>query len=516
MKYKFYYNAVAGNNNDGYMAKYVDENESEFDFVVIPGTSTSVSDGTSIRLSTNTAALYYLPYINTVYAPSAFFEWNEDTSFFDPMSVLSLSNSYGKSQYAQQKFSTTNKALAYPIKFNGMMAMNHYLQYLNNKTSPDYIQYWTDRSYRGDLREARFSSIVDESLKKEVFNYGISNNIRNIEEQLDMSWDEIAEQSYDVAHYQNLKFAKLVGVRYPITSNENIDFDARISLSFSKTSKQYAIRGPEFKTIYNSPSLSSYNGDLYYQYVAQDKNRIGKAVNAWQCSNATSGLYSIPPSSSYNLESIYNQELPSSLLFADEVFYVEGSESIDYVHLIPVFNENDEDEVYFTPIRIGYESSTRFPPRSENLFLSQLGKIRLYKDKEKNKWILNFSADTISFNGYYYNSAVGHFECSGDRDPWANPNEESFNENGLVLKYIDGKGVENPNAYLRIYPRRFSSYRSGCILIPNLLGDARFSVSYWSDSTGRNIKPKYPLYNDDFQKVKTYVCADSGSYTIPV
>ena len=61
MTNKFYYNAVAGNNNDGYMAKYVDENGKDFNFVVIPGTSTSLSEGTSIRLSKNTAALYYLP-----------------------------------------------------------------------------------------------------------------------------------------------------------------------------------------------------------------------------------------------------------------------------------------------------------------------------------------------------------------------------------------------------------------------------------------------------------------------
>lgn len=243
---------------------------------------------------------------------------------------------------------------------------------------------------------------------------------------------------------------------------------------------------------------------------------IGKTDNAWQFSNAVSGLYAIPPSSSYNKEVTYNRELPSSLFFADEIFYVEGSESIDYVYLIPVYNENNKDEVYFTPIRIGYAGSSRFPPRSENLFLSQLGKIRLFKDKEQNKWILNFSADTVSFNSYYYNSAVGHFECSGDRNPWANPKEESFNEKGLVLTYIDGKGVENPNAYLKIYPRRFSGYNSGSILIPYLLGDTRFNASYWSDSTGRNIQPKYQLYKDDFQKVKTYVCSDSGSYTIPV
>ena len=276
MKHKFYYNAVAGNNNDGYVAKYVDENGKEFDFVVIPGSSTSTADCISLRLSKNTAALYYLPFINTVYTPSAFFEWNEDTSFFDPMSVLCLANSYGKSYTMQQRFSTTNKALAYPIKFNGMVAMNHYLQYLNDKTSPDHIQYWNSYTYVGDLREARFSSIVAESLKKEVFNYGISTNIRNIEKQLNMSWDKIAEQSFDFENNKSLKFAYLVGVRYPITSDQNIDFDAKISLSFKKGEKQYAVRGPEFNTIYNSPSQPVYNGDLYYQYVAQDQRRNWK------------------------------------------------------------------------------------------------------------------------------------------------------------------------------------------------------------------------------------------------
>lgn len=237
---------------------------------------------------------------------------------------------------------------------------------------------------------------------------------------------------------------------------------------------------------------------------------IGKTDNAWQFTNSVSGLYAIPPSSSWNKEVTYNQELPSSLFFADEIFRLQSSESdVGYTYLIPVYNENDEDEVYFTPIEIG----TKFPPSSENLFLSQLGKIRLYKDTEQNKWILNFTADTVSYNGYY-NSAVGHFECSGDRDPWSNPTQESFTENGLVLTYIDGKGVEHPDAYLKFYPRKFIGY--GFILIPYLLGDARFNASYWSGSAGRNIQPKYPLYKDDFQKVKTYVCSDSGSYTIPV
>jgi hypothetical protein len=423
------------------------------------------------------------------------------------MSVLCLANSYGKAYSSNQRYFTTNKALAYPIKLSGMLAMNHYLQALNNKTSPDHIQYWSSYTTVGDLREARFSSIVDESLKKEVFNYGISINIRNIEEQFNLTWNEIAEQSFDITTNQNLKFAYLQGVRYPITSDANIDYDAKISLSFSKGDLQYATRGPEFVSIYNSPSQSNYNGDLYYQYVAQDKSKIGKTDNAWQFTNAVSGLYRIPQSSTYN------QELPSAIFFADEIFCVEGSESMDQVFLIPVYNENDENEVYFTPIEIGNESSSRFPPRSENLILSQLGKIRLFKDKEQNKWILNFTSDTVSYKTFF-NPAVGHFECSGDRDPWSNPRQADFNETGLVLTYIDGKGVENPNAYLKIYPRRFIG--SGSILIPYLLGDTRFNVSYWSSSTGRNIQPKYPLYKDDFQKVKTYVCSDSGSYTIPV
>lgn len=513
MKQKFYYNAVAGNNNDGYLAKYVDENGNEFDFNVIPGSSTSTSDGISLRLAKNTAVLYYLPYINTVYTPSAHFEWNEDISFFDPMSVLSLANSYGKSVVANSKQNTTNKGLAFPIKLNDMLAMNHYLNAANYKTAPDSIKYWSSYSDFGDLRQARFSSVVDESLKKEVFNFGVSINISHIEQQLAMSWEDIAEQSFDFENSQNLKFAYLQGVRYPITSDETLDYDAKISLSFGKGEYQYAARGPEFRYIYNSPSQSYYNGDLYYQYVAQDKTGYGKTDNAWQFTNATSGLYTIPPSSTYNVESTYNSELPSAIFFGDEIFNVESSETMDDVFLIPVYNENDEDEVYFTAIEIGDERSCRFPPSTENLLLSQLGKIRLFKDTIQNKWILNFSADTISYNGYF-NSAVGHFECSGDRDPWSNPNQESFNENGLFLTYIDGKGIEHPEAFLKIYPRRFTD--PGTLLIPYLLGDIRFTVDYWSDSTGRNIQPKYPLYKADFQKVKTYVCADSGSYTIPV
>lgn len=514
MKHKFYFNAVAGNNNDGYMAKYVDDNGREFDFNVIPGNVTSIDNCVSIRLAKNTAVFYYLPYINTVYTPSAFFEWNEDISFFDPMSVLSLANSYGKSSFYNSRQNTTNKALAFPIKLNNMLAMNRYLTVLNARTTPDSIKYWNSYTYFGDLREARFSSIVDTSLKKEIFNLGVSTNIKHIEEQLDMSWNKITEQSYDFEKNQSLKFAYLQGVRYPITSNENLDYDAKISLSLKKDDLHYATRGPEFRYIYNSPTQSSYNGDLYYQYVAQDKNRIGKTDNAWQFTDYVSGLYKILPSSTYNLESTYNKELPESIFFADEIFNVESSESTDGVFLIPVYNENDEDEVYFTAIEIGDEAMfVKFPPSAENLVLSQLGEIRLFKDKDKNKWILNFSSDTVRYKAYY-NSAVGHFECSGNRNPWANPNDSDFTEKGLVLTYIDGKGVEHPDAYLKIYPRRFNG--PGSILIPYLLGDIRFEVDYWRNSTGRYIQPKYPLYKDDFQKVKTYVCADSGSYTIPV
>lgn len=462
MKHKFYYNAVAGNNNDGYMAKYVDENGKEFDFNVIPGNSTGTDGVTSIRLNKNTAVCYYLPYINTIYTPSAFFEWNEDSSFFDPMSVLSLANSYRRSSLYNSRQNITNKALAFPIKSNDMLAMNHYLTALNDKTSPDAISYWNSYSYFGDLRQARFSSIVDSSLKKEIFNLGVSINISNIEDQLDMSWDEIAEKSYDFDQNAPLKFAYIQGVRYPITSDENIDYDEKISLSFNKGNYQYATRGPEFRYIYNYPSESTYNGDLYYQYVVQDQSRIGKTDNAWQFTNATSGVYTIPPSSYYNKEVTYNSELPKTILFADEVFRIDDPEYMSEAFLIPVFNENDENEVYFTAIEIGDPTYDSFPPESENLLLSQLGEIRLFKDKEKNKWILNFSADTVSYNGYY-NSAVGHFECSGDRDPWTNPNDSDFNQKGLYLTYFDGKGVEYPDTYLRIYPRRFKApgYSSG-------------------------------------------------------
>ena len=46
---------------------------------------------------------------------------------------------------------------------------------------------------------------------------------------------------------------------------------------------------------------------------------------------------------------------------------------------------NEDDDVYFTPIEIRDNGTYRFPPRSENLILSQLGEIRLFKDKDKNK-----------------------------------------------------------------------------------------------------------------------------------
>ena len=326
-----------------------------------------------------------------------------------------------------------------------------------------------------------------------------------------MSWDEIRERSYDFENNRALKYAYIQGVRYPITSNEDLDYDAKISLSFNKGEYQYATRGPEFKTVYNSPSQLYYNGDLYYQYVAQDMRQVGKTDNAWQFTNAVSGLYSIPPTTTTNKVVTYNEELPSGIFFADEVFTVATAEGRDGVFFIPVYNE--DDDVYFTPIEIRDNGTYRFPPRSENLILSQLGEIRLFKDKEKNKWILNFSSDTVNHTGYY-NSAVGHFECSGDRNPWTNPNDSDFNQKGLYLTYFDGKGVEHPNAYLKFYPRRFTG--PGSILIPYLVGDKRFEVSNWETSTGINIRPKYPLYSDDFQKVKTYVCSDSGSYTIPV
>lgn len=515
MKHKIYFNGVAGNNNDGYMIKYI-EGDKEWNFTLSPQIYSNSEGISNIKLHRLSNSVPFRPMINTAYTPSAFFEFTEDESFFDPMSILWLAKSYqGRSNIY---YNVTNKALAFPMRYNDMVLTNHYLNGMYSSSyrapTPYYIGYYGEQSYWGDLSRINASSVTEESLKKEVFNYGLSMNIEAIEKQTGLSWDSIVDQSYDVEKNETLKYYYLIGVRYPISSDHNIDFDRKISLSHERGNSlsQAGSRGLVFTQHMTSTSNTGYNSNLVTEYLVDGYTLKRKSDN-WYLYNQ-GGKYTPPTSGSYNTNPYMDQDLPSAIFLQDEVFNVKSNLTNGNFYLIPVYNEHNEDEFYFTPIYIGSDY-TSLPPSKESLYLSQLGVIRLVKNKELNKWILNFSSDTVAIS-YNYNPKIGHFECDGDRDPWANPNDSDFSEKGLVMRYIDGNGNPGNDAdMLSIYPFKYynSSYRG--TFIPGLLGDIRYYYSYWQAMTGTNIRPRYALYRDDYQ-AKTYVCTESGAYTIPI
>lgn len=474
MSFYIYYNDIIGNPYDRHRITLEFDNGEKYD-LICPATN-YYSNYFTIYENSNSE--FYSPILNTVYTPSGNFQFSTDTSFFDPMSV----NYICKSFTGNFNDSVTQKAHAYPCKLSGMLAMNHYISCRNTEYITPFISP-NGRTW-GSCYAQDFGSVVEEDLKKEIFNLGFTTNIEEIESQYNKLFSEICDDP---------AFNYMRGVRYPITSDPSIDANKKIALSMSRTGSNCCTKGPsyEYSTTENSVE--------YNKFFVKGFN--GGNSNNWWDFNDYSGKV-------YPFQSV-DPDLIQQFYFVDEMFTLEGinsSPSYGNIFLLPVYNYNNKEEVYFKTTY--YATNTQLPPISGNLLVSELGNMTLWKDTENNKWMFTFSAQTICKKDKI-NSNVGHFECSGDKDPWA-----SSKDNGLVMKYVDGFGHSDDIDRIYIYPYRMKSSSNFGPQVPYLKGDEYFESPSWYSRVGINIRPKYKLYKDDFMRQDSYVCVDPASYTI--
>lgn len=494
MDFRFYYNAVAGNIFDGHRVKMILEDNSEHLLYFTPQNKIITEGCSHFSLSENINGVPYTPIYNIPYAISGWYVPASDQSFFDPMSVNYLAESFSWNHIDN---SITSKAGAFPGKVGELRCVNHFLDYSDKDYTPPMIVPGQDQYGRhGDLRNKNyFSSIVEEDLKKDVFNIGFSFNIEELEEQYGRTYKSIWEDD---------NFRYLKGVRYPISSDKTIDHSKKISVSQTKNGLQIATNGADFR-IKDDAAIAERSN-----FITQGIWQKGRVDNWYRWENISTGKVSTFPKSSNVLEVNMPEDLPSSFYFVDELLTLRSSStSAGNVLLLPVYNDNNLNDYYFKVIQ--WNTSSSVPPASESLVFGYLGDGRLWKDKDANKWKFTFSSTTVTPPYKVGNSNVGHFECSGDLTPWS-----STQTDGLAMYYVDGKGNTDNTVQIYIFPYRLysSSYRG--IPIPYLLGDERFRITTWNTKIGVYIRPRFKLYRDDYQKSNTYVCTESALYSIPV
>lgn len=494
MEFRFYYNAVAGNIFDGHIVKMILEDESEHLLYFTPQNKIIAEGCTHFSLSENVNGCPFTPIYNIPYATSGWYVPASDQSFFDPMSVNYLAASFSWNQIDN---SITCKACAFPGTVGELRCVNHLLDYSDKEFTPPMIVPAQEQYGRhGDLRNKNyFSSIVEEDLKKDVFNLGFSYNIEEIEEQLGRTYKSIWEDD---------KYRYLQGVRYPISSDKTIDHSKKISVSQTKNGEQIATNGVEFQHKFDAEFAEM------SKYITQGIWQKGRIDNWYRWENISTGKISTFPTSTNVLEVNMPEDLPSSFYFVDELLTLTSStNSASNVLFLPVYNENDLNDYYFKVIKCPDTSS--FPPASESLVFGYLGDGKLWKDKNANKWKFTFSSTTITPPNKVPNSNVGYFECSGDLTPWS-----TTREGGLAMYYVDGNGNTDNVVQIYIFPYRLYSSAYRGIPIPYLLGDERFRTTTWNTRIGVYIRPRFKLYRDDFQSSNTYVCTESAFYSIPV
>lgn len=490
---KFYYNAVAGNRYEGYPVKYVNDSDEEFDFILTPTLTSSENVGNLHRHKLCNAVPGKVMN-NCVFTPSAWYNFAENMTFFDPMSVNFLGRTKTWSSASQ-----TSYANAFPMSCSGFIACNHHIQY---KNVPFIYSIYPEiggrgsYSYWGSPAAIQNSSIVEESLKKEIFNYSFSTNIEEMEEQFGMSWDRITEDS---------NLSAITWCRYLISSDENLDHTAKVSLARGNRASEHIVPSgfQHFYSSYNTRNEMYLNKRVAnnYTYERLDDVFYHHSNGKYTTRTETPAYYQVVETS---------EGLPSSLNFVDEVFLLSSAQSrTNNIVMIPIYNDNDMSEFYFTVFHFNNTSLNLNPPDMP-IYLAYVGAIRLYKDFDKSKWILDFSTHSMmTYSNFYLSERIGHYECDINADPWA----EDTDPNGILLSYVSEAGVkeETPSIRLRKY-RNYSPNIAG-VIIPYLFGDNRFAAEF-NGFVGTYILPKVPLYRQSFIKGNTFVCADSGSYTI--
>jgi hypothetical protein len=495
---KFYFNNIAGNYLDGYRLKYFDDNEKEFDFIINPESNKNSTNKANMHIKEFSNQIPYKPMINTVMTPSTYFDYAEDMSFFDPMSVSYLTHPF---HLSTNYLHMTSKADAFPMRKNGFFACNHLIQRsIDEPIIPSIRPMYSYNLTQdfGDYRSTNLNTIVEDQYKKDVFALGGSTNIAEIELQYNQNWN-------DLILTPELS-GQMIGVEFPISSNDEIDFTSKLSFSHNTATYPYVV--PSGVTyLYASTSDTAKQNEIKKKAAPRPKRFSIEDTLIFE----SVAQYTSPLSSSNTAQDIFSSEgFPSSFYFVDEAFLLSSAQTTgNNILLMPVYNDNDMEDMHFT---VHYTTNSQIPPASAYINLRIIGAIKMWKNIERNKWELRFSSP-VGFFGDSSQMNVGHFECDLSKDPWLAPTDE----NACRLTYVDVFGNPYSEPTIVIYPFKYYYSTSVGVQPPALLGDNRWGIpSYLSVGRGIDFFPRVPLNPDRYQKTKTFVCVDSASYTIAI
>jgi hypothetical protein len=507
---KLIFNYITGNRFDGYVVTYFKDNGEEINLTLHPYNN-------YLYYEKNLNFDFpYLPKYNTMFTGPVYFESSPDESFFDPYSVSYLSNSSfvrTRSNITTPVLTMTNKAFAYPLRYQNFVKTNHYLNdfYFErgdyDRIYTQYNVYNTEKGSSVEVNCERRISIVEEQYIKESFATQLSMSIPEIETQLGKGYKDILKDSA----LSSVTYVKTIVA----TTESPLDHNTKLSLSFqgSYTREYY-----EYKQNF-VPSGAVFPSDDPAQYVPiiQNDEKMTDVYipNYFEMDyedpyNSPKGTGFEIPTSGDNIKIVEKTEgLPDYISFRDTIFVLDDFENGAMMILLPVFNEDNMDDFYLQNVKTGL--NYHLPPLSAGLLTQDLRRVRLKKDVEGQKWILEFSTSATSEN-----SQIGHFEAPITFDPWKNIVDAEGNlnmDNLFYMYYVDQDGVANYDAVIAIY--RYIFY-GGVVgpCIPELFGDNRFNTNaIGSADKGTYLKPNYKIYDDGYQK-STYVACDIASYSI--
>lgn len=388
----------------------------------------------------------------TNFIPSGYFSFAEDTSFFNPFSIMSLVNvetyDYTKS------ISYTNKAFAFPVKKDNYVKIN-YLASLNKDTD-SYLGFpynFITAKSSGLSNEANVA-IVNEKYKKHSFTRSFSKNIEEIEEQAGKSWMELLEEN-------KAPYAAL----YPISTSDSITYESEVAYNTANQDENnwnfQQPRGLRFAKANNES----------FNYSCSKKE---KYTDVWYNEN---GTYT------KNDEITYT-EFNENMHLINDVYYIT---QLNEVYLMELYNSNDKDDYYYQSFYS--DGFNKFP--GVNASYNELGKIVL--KKINNKWRMVFSSST------FYDADDDRFGYVGYYEGEGNP------RNGINLYYYTP--IENVKTDYYITVRKYGKY-----FIPKITDEPKFQTTSTIDAVKMNPATIALLPNNNDKNY--YICTDSASYSI--
>lgn len=419
---------------------------------------------------------------NTIQTPSASFNFSTDMSNFDPYSIGLIATSFPGRVTSKMMM---NKEFAFPPKINGYVKNFHFITG-NNISRPysDINEIYNLYFEPEGNNEYSNHSIIDEEFQNNIFSFALSRNVDEVEKQLNSSWESIIESS----------LSSLYGVYFNISSNDELIDNSKISL---EVNNYYFIPSGALFRVESTQAIkdhvASRQASKLYNYYTAD--------NMWKENwNNYDGFKSYVETT-YCVRANIDDGLSSIIFFGDEIYTLSSTTNVGSLNFLPVYNENNLDEVYLQ--LINKPKYLTLPTSKGNVNIDNMGTIRIVKDADK--WRMKFDK-----GGAYGVILPGTFEADLNCD--FNSEDKNF-----YMYYVDEKGNKDESPSFVIFKAIYTGYLSNNkgVSIPYLFGDERFKggrLRY--DQVGTYIKPKSKIYDESYQQSNVYLATDIASYTI--